>query len=114
MVLKFEHVQLAPEHDADALQAHDRIEGLEDVLAFGDAQAEGGGDQVGQPAGLLDVDGVDVGFFGQAAVELDALLEQGPHGAHQRRRFLAAVGAFVDRPARAPATRLRSGISSRI
>jgi len=95
-VLKLQYVQLLGQQDADHLEPLVGAKRLHDLLPRGHGHGQAGGDEVGQPARFVDVEGVGVGLFGQTVVQADDLLEQGQHGAHQRLGRRLPLGRLRD------------------
>jgi hypothetical protein len=56
-----------------------------------------GHDHIRQPARFINIEGIQVGFFRQAAVELDAALEHLQRGAHGGVHFSIHFRTFVNR-----------------
>ena len=89
------HLQFLVQQVSHQAQALDRVDGLEDLLRFGDLQAQVGAHQVGQPARLLDVVDDHHQVRGEQAAQAHDLLGLLAHGAHQRLgldRDLAGLG----------------------
>ena len=81
------HVQdldLALQQAGQLLQARIHLEGLEQVLLVRDADAEVGGNDVGDPAGIFDAAHRQVDFRWDFLVELDVAVEERDHAPHQR------------------------------
>jgi hypothetical protein len=83
------HRELAAQQRVDAVQPAHRVGLLEQLLRLLDAQPQVGGDQVGEPARIIDARG-DVEDLGRQLLERQQLLDLLAHAAHQ--------GLGLDRP----------------
>ncbi len=109
LIFEFENVQFFRQQNREALQAILRTEGLQQFLLDGHIHLDRRRDQIGQPARLGHVHGVHVGVFRQGPIELDHLLEQGQHGAHQGFGGCRFADRIVDAAALSRDSTARSG-----
>jgi hypothetical protein len=61
LVLQLQDVELLGKQQAHRFEPLGRMDGRQHALALLDAEFQGGGDEVGQPARLVDVHGRHVG-----------------------------------------------------
>ncbi len=88
--------ELAAQQRIDPTQAREGVGDLEDLLRFGEAEAQVRGDQISEAAGLLDVGG-DREDLRRQVLERQEFLDATAHGADQRFALDAEVGEIVAR-----------------
>ena len=93
LLAQVEDVEPLLDHHAEAAQPLDRIEDLEQLLALVGRELRREGDQVGQPARLLDAAHHRQHFFRDVRQHADVVLDLLQHGGH--RRF--GLGGRIDR-----------------
>ena len=82
LVLQFQHAQFLTEQFGDAIQPLLDVERLQQPLALLGGQRQRRGDQVGQPAGIVGVEGVEQHLFRDVVVQFNRALEQVQHRLH--------------------------------